>query len=135
MAESCSGGAAGVDLFRSGRFGGASGGGGEGAGCAGGADGGAGGGAEGGNGEGGGGNGGASTSGGAAEPTASAQHTPPPAARRAGLSMRPLLGVGLISAACVVSRPRETALLAALDAHYEASAGLVTEGLREADTK
>ena len=51
---------------------------------------------------------------------------------KGGFKLRPTLCLGALAAACVVTRPREPALIAALDAHHEQWGYLLDPALREA---
>ena len=54
-----------------------------------------------------------------------------PRAKSGFLRIRPTLCLAALSAACVVTRPREAALTAALDAHHDAWGHLIADGLRD----
>jgi len=70
----------------------------------------------------------------AADHAAGAAAAAPPAPKgKGGLRFGPILCLGLIAAGCVLSRPAETGLFAALDAHHELYGGLIEPGMRDAE--
>ena len=75
-----------------------------------------------------------SADGAAAQPVAAAAAAaPPPPPRAKRLRWQPALCVGVIGAACRLSRPADTALLAALDAFHQGGAGAsLAAGARDA---